>query len=276
MRYLNATSYGEAALEADDATLEMITGSDIYDPVANGGMGGGLYSQINYEDATNIYVGLATGYNGGSAYVSGGNYEGKILVNRRNNDVSTGQSYVGGAVGYSDSTMASTGITTDVHICFFQYLYVDSDVDENVKNREQILNVGGIYGKSSGAEVSGNYGAQIYAAYLGGGDALSQGDLDQSSWTPTNAYMTGTNVGAARINMTAGKLTKECLMPADPSGEILKTWWRKESECPDWVYEDLERIKLNWAATDGVLPPEWEFGWGYMYAGNGRYVNISP
>ena len=267
----------EEALEADDATLEMITGSDIYDPVANGGMGGGLYSQINYEDATNIYVGLATGYNGGSAYVSGGNYVGKILVNRRNNDVSTGQSYVGGAVGYSDSTVASTGITTNVHICFFQYLYVDSDVDENVKNREQILNVGGIYGKSSGAEVSGTYdGARIYAAYLGGGDALSQGDLDQSSWTPSNAYMTGTNVGAARINVTAGELTKECLMPADPSGSILKTWYYNESnECPKWVHDDVLRIKINWAATDW-LPPDLEFGWGYMYAGNGRYVNISP
>ena len=88
--------------------------------------------------------------------------------------------------------------------------------------------------------------------------------------------MTGTNVGAARINVTAGELTKECLMPADPSGSILKTWYYNESnECPKWVHDDVLRIKINWAATDW-LPPDLEFGWGYMYAGNGRYVNISP
>ena len=87
--------------------------------------------------------------------------------------------------------------------------------------------------------------------------------------------MTGTNVGAARINVTAGILTTKCLMPADPSGEILKTWWKNEfNECPAWVRSDVERIKINWAATDW-LPDELEFGWGYMYAGNGRYVNIS-
>ncbi len=283
--------FGEPKTFEGNATLEMVTTVEIYNVLDNGGMGG-LFATISDRDSTNIYLGLAVGYNGAASYVSGGSYTGKIRVNRRNNDLSEGASYVGGAIGYNNSTVASTGLNTTVNICFFQYLYVDSEevvyktdengkyitdengnliVDHVIETIDQMLYVGGIVGYNvSGASVGGTYGSDIFASYIGGGEAVSMDDLDQSSWAIGNAFMEGTKIGAVRIISTAGEVTENCQMPNDPSGSRLEDWFEMKekqdySEVPEWVLRDVTTVEVNWTTL-------WE---GYMYGGNGRYVKIT-
>ena len=253
-----------------EPTLEVITSNEVYNVEANGGMGNGLYAVYTNDDMTNIYVGLAVGYNGSNSFVNGGTFTGKIMVNRRSSDISTGATYIGGAIGYNDSNTASS-VTTDVNIFFFHYMYVDSSipVDENTTTEYlvQHLYVGGIYGGNGGTSTPGGSGsdtATITAEYLGGGAAVSQDDLDQSSWSPSNAFMTGTNIGQAQVHNSGGTLRTGCQMPADPSGSILRDWYDDRS-APEWVLADVTTVNVNWTTW-------WK---GYMYGGNGRYVQIS-
>lgn len=252
-----------------EPTLEMITTNEVYNVEANGGMGNGLYAVYTNDDMTNIYVGLAVGYNGSNSFVNGGTFTGKIMVNRRSSDISTGATYIGGAIGYNDSNTASS-VTTDVNIFFFHYMYVDSSipVDENTTTEYlvQHLYVGGIYGGNGGTSTpGGSLTATIAAEYLGGGAAVSQDDLDQSSWSPSNAFMTGTNIGQAQVHNSGGTLRTGCQMPADPSGSILRDWYDGEVAAPEWVLAEVTTVNVNWTTW-------WK---GYMYGGNGRYVQIS-
>ena len=127
------------------------------------------------------------------------------------------------------------------------------------------LRVGGIYGGNGGTSTpGGSYTATIKAEYLGGGAEVSQEDLDQSSWSPSSAFMTGTSIGQAQVHNSGGDLTTGCQMPADPSGSILRDWYDDRS-APEWVLADVTTVNVNWTTW-------WK---GYMYGGNGRYVQIS-
>ena len=61
-----------------------------------------------------------------------------------------------------------------------------------------------------------------------------------------------------------------CQMPNDPSGERLEDWFEMKEKgdytsVPKWVLDDVTTVNVNWTTW-------WK---GYMYGGNGRYVQIS-
>ena len=261
-------SAGDAAFTRDNAAIELTTGNLIYD-IANNyategtGTGGGLpnvYEAITVADTSNVYISLGAGFNSGT--VTDGSYTGKLLLNRRTNDLATGATYAGGVTACNDNGTV-TGATVNTNINVFHYIYVDAGTRDNVE-APQRLYVGRAYGGGTAIGAVTISGGAVNVIYLGAGEIYSPADAGHI--LAGHHYGKGAQEGAATVYCSegTGSVNATTLVAQIPTNSDLESFG---SGTP-WISDFVEHAGAGWGGNDWIASTT-------NYNGFGRYISVS-
>ena len=261
-------SAGDAAFTRDNAAIELTTGNLIYDIANNYATegtrtGGGLpnvYEAISVADTSNVYISLGAGFNSGT--VTGGSYTGKLLLNRRTNDLATGATYAGGVAAYNDNGTV-TGATVNTNINVFHYIYVDAGTRDNVE-APQRLYVGRAYGGGTAIGSVTISGGAVNVIYLGAGEIYSAADAGHIF--DGHHYGSGAQEGAATVYCSegTGSVNATTLVKQIPTNSDLESFG---SGTP-WISDFVEHKGAGWGGNDWIASTT-------NYNGFGRYISVT-
>ena len=259
------------------SAIELTTGGNtIYDPIANYsgsvGLNGGLnniYEVITAADSANVYIGLAAGYNSGSITSDKNvSYSGNLLLNRRSSDTATGQTYVGGLVGYNYFSGTWSGIdsvTTDITV--FHYMYVDAGTRDAIEPPQKLY-VGRMFGggtrftgEGSGIALNGS----VNVTYLGAGQIYN--GVSNDHIFSGHEYGSGAQEGAATVYCSEGTglVQVNQLMSSSPNGEFGINRIKGDGK---WITDFITVQGGGWGGNEWITSAT-------NYNGYVRYIAVS-
>ncbi len=248
---VTASSLNSATDDYNPATslYEVVTsGNSVYVP--SSGPNSSMHGDAG-SDTTTVFVGGLAGYNKGTV---SGTVNGKILVNRRSNDLLSNTTYIAAGAAYSENaniTVSGTSIIRLMH-----YLYVDpSDVTMTV-----YASIGNARGNSTGGSTSANVTADV--TYIGGGVTYNSASFEAGfTW----GYVgTGYLSGVAQVDYygTFQSATSSTYAPDWNSGDTIEN-----------SADDGKVYAVNCEKTGGDIGSLWKTAWNYT--GYLRYVAVT-
>ena len=214
-------------------------------------------------------MGLAAGYNCGSITSDTNvSYSGNLLLNRRSSDISTGQTYVGGLVGYNyySGTWSDIGsVTTDITV--FHYIYVDAGTRDAIEPPQKLY-VGRMFGggtrftgEGSGITLNGS----VNVTYLGAGQIYN--GVSNDHIFSGHEYGSGAQEGAATVYCSEGTglVQVNQLMSSSPNGEFGINRIKGDGK---WITDFITVQGGGWGGNEWITSAT-------NYNGYVRYIAVS-
>ncbi|MBR2349410.1 MAG: InlB B-repeat-containing protein [Clostridia bacterium] len=209
-------------------------------------------------DSTYIYVGGVAGYDVGGT-ISNTNVNGKIMVNRRNGNQQSNNTYIGAVCGFRGDNNAAkvSNITGTVYIKFTHYIAVDQKSANEARMYTYVGDGGANVDFDTGVSVS------LTAMYIGGGSSYSPVTLGAFDFE---------NVYAKDYNEAHASLYRNNLNSYTADSYVPSSW--NEGEAIKDMSDDGKAYSNECQKSgDGIFGGAWKVAWNYT--GYLRYVAIS-